>query len=95
MKIIGFEVNSVRIQADKPLVEGVKGSDATRGFVTLELHTDEGITGVGVSFIPGNVSNPLYPALKLSVENLAELLINEDPLQIENLIAKLMSASTG
>jgi len=54
MKISGFEVNSVRIQADNPLVAGVKGSDATRGFVTLELYTDEGVTGIGVSFIPGN-----------------------------------------
>ena len=95
MKISGFEVNSVRIQADNPLVAGVKGSDATRGFVTLELYTDEGVTGIGVSFIPGNVSNPLYPSLKLAVENLAELLVGEDPLQIENLYAKLMLASTG
>ena len=95
MRISGFEVNSVRIQSDKPLVEGVKGSDSTRGFVTLELHTDEGITGIGVSFIPGNVNNPLYPALKLSVENLSELLIGEDPSQIENLYAKMITASTG
>jgi L-alanine-DL-glutamate epimerase-like enolase superfamily enzyme len=95
MKITGYNVNSVKIPADKPLVEGVKSSDTKRGFVTLELYTDQGISGVGVSFIPGNVNNPLFPSLRIAVENLSQLLIDEDPMMIENICSKLTSAATG
>ena len=50
----------LRTPADNPLVVGVPADGATRDFVTLELDTDEGIQGVGLTFFGG----PLPPALK-------------------------------
>ena len=46
MKITGATTRVLQTPADNPLVVGIDQPGA-REFVTLELHTDEGISGVG------------------------------------------------
>ena len=79
----------LRTPADNPLVVGVPADGATRDFVTLELHTDEGITGIGVTFFGG----PLTPALKEAVDALCQLVIGEDPMLVESIVGKLRRAA--
>lgn len=60
----------------------------TREFVTLELHTDEGINGIGLTFFGG----PLVHALRRAVDDLVELAVGEDPMNPEAVWGKLMDA---
>jgi L-alanine-DL-glutamate epimerase-like enolase superfamily enzyme len=60
-----------------------------REFVILELGTDDGVTGVGLTFFGG----PLTGALHSAVDALAALAIGEDPLRIEAIVAKLRKAA--
>jgi L-alanine-DL-glutamate epimerase-like enolase superfamily enzyme len=76
--------------ADNPLVVGLP-VEGTREFVTLELGTDEGIEGIGLTFFGG----PLTVALKDAVEGLGALTIGENPLRVEAIVAKLRRAASG
>ena len=71
-----------------PLVVGVS-QPGTREFVTLEVDTDEGLQGIGVTFFGG----PLTPALRSAVDSLCELIIGDDPLPVEAVAAKLQKAA--
>src|SRR2546428_3725865 len=75
--------------ADSPLVVGLPASTDTREFVTLELGTDQGLTGLGLTFFGG----ALNPALKTAVEELARLTVGEDPTQVEAITGKLRRAA--
>ena len=81
----------LRTPADNPLVVGVPTGGATRDFVTLELDTDEGIQGIGVTFFGG----PLTSALKEAVDALCQLVIGEDPMLVESIAGKLRRAGSG
>jgi len=81
----------LRTPADNPLVVGVPADGATRDFVTLELDTDEGIQGIGLTFFGG----ALTPALKEAVDALCGLVIGEDPMQVEAIVDKLRRAAGG
>jgi L-talarate/galactarate dehydratase len=59
--------------------------------VSLELGTDQGLTGVGVTFFGG----ALTPALKAAVDALAGLLIGDDPSQTEAVAARARRAAGG
>ena len=76
--------------ADNPLVVGVP-QPGTREFVTLELDTDEGIQGIGITFFGG----PLTPALREAVDNMCELIIGDDPMAVEAVVDKLRLAASG
>ena len=89
MKITRASTRVLRMPADNPLVEGIPVGDATRDFVTLELDTDEGIQGIGFSFIPGMGGNPLIAALKLTVDAMGEMVIGEDPMPVEAIVGRL------
>ena len=54
---------------------GLPAPTDTREFVTLELGTDQGLVGIGLTFFGG----ALTPALKAAVDALARLLIGDDP----------------
>ncbi len=95
MKITQARTRVLRTPADYPLVEGIPVGDATRDFITLELDTDEGIQGIGFSFIPGAVGNPLTTALKITVDSLGELVIGEDPMPVEAIARRLRQAASG
>ncbi len=76
--------------ADNPLIVGVP-QPGTREFVTLELDTDEGIQGIGITFFGG----PLTPALREAVDNMCELIIGDDPMAVEAVVDKLRLAASG
>src|SRR5262249_3480906 len=75
MKVTHVTTRILRTPADNPLVVGLPAPTDTREFVTLELGTDQGLTGVGLTFFGG----ALTPALKAAVDALAGLLIRDDP----------------
>jgi L-talarate/galactarate dehydratase len=89
MKITHVTTRAVRTPADNPLVVGLPAPTDTREFVTLELGTDQGLVGVGLTFFGG----ALTPALKVAVDELARLTIGEDPTQVETITAKLRRAA--
>ena len=68
MQITGATTHILQTPADNPLVIGIP-QPGTREFVTLELHTDAGITGVGLTFFGG----PLVKSLRQAVDDLANL----------------------
>ena len=53
------------------------------------MDTDEGIQGIGYSFIPGMVGNPLFTALKVTVDTMLEMIVGEDPIPVESVVDKL------
>jgi L-alanine-DL-glutamate epimerase-like enolase superfamily enzyme len=91
MKVTHFNTRVLRTPADNPLVVGIPQGNATREFVTLELGTDEGIQGVGLTFFGG----PLTAALKEAVDALCRLVVGEDPMQVEAIVDKLRRAASG
>jgi len=91
MKITHVTTRILRTPADNPLVVGLPAPTDTREFVTLELGTDQGLTGIGLTFFGG----ALTPALKAAVDGLAGLLIGDDPTQTEAIAAKARRAAGG
>src|SRR5574341_600286 len=69
MKITHVTTRVLRTPADNPLVVGLPAPTDTREFVSLELGTDEGLVGLGLTFFGG----ALTPALKAAVDALARL----------------------
>jgi L-alanine-DL-glutamate epimerase-like enolase superfamily enzyme len=89
MKITGFSSHIIRTPADNPLVVGLPERDDTREFVTVEVQTDQGLTGVGLTFFGGALTG----ALKAAVDAFAELSVGEDPTRVEKLAAKAQAAA--
>jgi len=89
VKITGGVTRIVHAPADNPLVVGLPPTTATREFVTLELQTDEGLVGVGITFFGGALSG----ALKAAVQAFAELCIGEDPTHVEAIAARIQAAA--
>jgi L-talarate/galactarate dehydratase len=89
MKITHVTTRALRTPADNPLVVGLPAPTDTREFVTLELGTDQGAVGLGLTFFGG----ALTPALKTAVDELARLTIGEDPTQTEAITARLRRAA--
>ena len=93
MKITHVTTRILRTPADNPLVVGLPAPTDTREFVTLELGTDQGLTGVGLTFFGG----ALTAALRRAVDSLAPLLVGDDPTRVEAIAAKLrrLAGSSG
>ncbi len=89
MKITHVTTRVLRTPADNPLVVGLPAPTDTRDFVTLELGTDQGLVGLGLTFFGG----ALTPALKAAVDTLAGLVVGEDPTQVEAITAKCRRAA--
>src|SRR5215510_12264879 len=90
MKVTHVKTRIIRTPADSPLVVGIPVGNATREFVTLELGTDEGVEGIGLTFFGG----PLTGALKAAVDALGQLVIGDNPLHVEAITAKLRRAAS-
>ena len=89
MKVESFTTKAVRIAREH--------SPATRGgdvidFVTLVLRSDEGLTGIGYA---GFQSPLLTPALKATVDGLAEATVGSDPMDTEAVGARLRRIGGG
>jgi L-talarate/galactarate dehydratase len=91
MKVTHVKTRVIQTPADSPLVVGIPVGNATREFVTLELGTDAGIEGIGLTFFGG----PLTVALKEAVDALGALTIGANPLHVEAIVAKLRQAASG
>jgi L-talarate/galactarate dehydratase len=89
MKITHVTTRVLRTPADNPLVVGLPAPTDTREFVTLELGTDQGLIGLGLTFFGG----ALTPALKAAVDGLAGLIVGDDPTQVEAITAKCRRAA--
>jgi len=89
MKITHVTTRILSTPADNPLVVGLPAPTDTREFVTLELGTDQGLVGLGLTFFGA----ALTPALKAAVDTLARLVIGDDPTQVEAIAAKLRRAA--
>jgi L-alanine-DL-glutamate epimerase-like enolase superfamily enzyme len=89
MKITHVTTRILRTPADNPLVVGLPAPTDTREFVTLELGTDQGLVGIGLTFFGA----ALTPALKSAVDILAGLTIGDDPSNTEAIASKLRRAA--
>ena len=89
MKITHVTTRALRTPADNPLVVGLPAPTDTREFVALELGTDQGAVGLGLTFFGG----ALTPALKTAVDELARMTVGEDTTQVEAIAAKLRRAA--
>lgn len=85
MKISHVTTRIVSTPGDSPLVFDQPAATGTFDFVTLELGTDQGLVGVGVTFF----GEALLGALRVAVQDLATLLIGDDPTQPEQIAAKV------
>ncbi len=95
MKISGSRTRILHTPADDPLANSLPDTGRQRAFVTLEMTTDEGVDGVGLTFIPALTASPVASALRGTVDALAELTVGEDPMEIEGIVARLGEATSG
>ena len=89
MKIARFSTRIVRLPHEEPLAGGPVAPGATKDFVTLRVMTDDGIEGIGVTFF----GSALVATLKSAVEQLCALIVGDDPLRTEAVVAKLRAAA--
>ena len=89
MKITDVTTRVLSTPAESPLVFGRPETVARHDFVTLELGTDQGLVGVGVTYF----GSALTATLKVAVEQLAGLLVGSDPTRVEAVVAKLRQAA--
>ena len=91
MKITHVTTRVLSTPADNPLVVGLPAPTDTREFVLLELGTDQGLVGIGLTFFGG----ALTTALRAAVDGLGRLAVGEDPRQTEAIVAKCRRAAGG
>jgi L-alanine-DL-glutamate epimerase-like enolase superfamily enzyme len=90
VKVAKVRTRILQTPADNPLVVGLD-QPGTREFVTVEVETDDGVQGIGVTFFGG----ALTKALREAVDALGGLMIGEDPLRPEAVQAKFRRAMGG
>jgi L-alanine-DL-glutamate epimerase-like enolase superfamily enzyme len=89
MKIRSAEVRHVRLPFEEPIVNAPPYPGMMRDFITLQLRTEDGIEGIGVTAFSGK----LLTTLKTAVAELGNLIVGDDPLRTEAVAAKLRAAS--
>ena len=89
MKISGIRSQIVALPADEPLAGAAENPSGTRPIVTLELETDDGTVGIGVTYFGGALTGTLRSA----IEELGAQLVGEDPLRIGAAATKLRAAA--
>jgi L-alanine-DL-glutamate epimerase-like enolase superfamily enzyme len=90
MKITQVKTRIVAVPSENHLVVGVP-QPGTREFVTVEMMTDAGLDGVGITFFGA----ALTKALKEAVDALGALVVGEDPMRVEKVVAKMRAAGSG
>jgi len=89
MKIQQVKTNLIRLPLEEPLVGAPVFPGMLREFITVQVLTDDGIEGIGITTFGGKIVH----ALKAAVDEFAELIKGEDPLRTELVISKLRAAS--
>src|SRR4051812_46716607 len=90
MKITALQTHLVKLPS-APTLAGIPDKADQYTFVTLQLRTDEGVEGIGISFFGG----ALAATLKSAVDQLGALAVGEDPLRPEAVVEKLRAAAKG
>src|SRR6516165_6720227 len=91
MKISRIRSQILVMPQQDPLANTPEDANAARPIVIVRLDTDDGTEGIGVTFYGGAIT----ASLKRAVDDLGALVIGEDPLRIEAIIAKLRAAAGG
>jgi L-alanine-DL-glutamate epimerase-like enolase superfamily enzyme len=92
MKITKVSSRIVAVPDDDTLAPEATRQPKVRPVVTLRVATDQGIDGLGIAFTLGGLNAAVLAVL----EELAGLLVGEDPTRIEAILQKLRkAASTG
>ena len=89
MKIQQVKINFVRLPLEEPLVGAPPMPGMLREFFTVQVLTDDGIEGIGITTFGGK----LVRTLKTALDEFGELIKGEDPLRTEQVVAKLRVAS--
>ena len=90
MKITALQTHLVKMPST-PTLAGIPDKADQYTYITLQLRTDEGIEGIGVTFFGGG----LAATLKSAVDQLGALTLGEDPLRPEAIVEKLRGAAKG
>jgi L-talarate/galactarate dehydratase len=91
MKISHIQSQIVVLPEADPLAGSPENPNAVRPIVILRIGTDDGNEGLAVTFYGGAATR----SLKAAVDDLGALTIGEDPLRLEAIIAKLLTAAGG
>ncbi len=89
MKIQQVNINLVRLPLEEPLVGAPPMPGMLREFLTVQILTDDGIEGIGVTTFGGKIVR----TLKTALEEFGGLIAGDDPLRTEQVTAKLRAAS--
>ena len=89
MKIQQVKTNLVRLPLEEPLVGAPVFPGMLREFITVQVLTDDGIEGIGITTFGGKIVR----TLKTALDEFSELIKGEDPLRNEQVTAKLRAAS--
>ena len=89
MKITGYRSWIANLPIEQPFTGIGEDPNAKRAFIALELQTDGGVIGIGVT----SFGAKLTKALKSAVDEFAELIIGDDPMLIEAIRGKLHAAA--
>jgi L-alanine-DL-glutamate epimerase-like enolase superfamily enzyme len=91
MKIASIQTALVKLPTVEPLAGGPRPhvGGGTRDFFVVQVRTDEGVEGLGVTFLFGGL---LSNALKSALDELCGLVIGEDPLANARIQQKLLKA---
>jgi L-talarate/galactarate dehydratase len=88
MKIAGYEATTLLVPEDDPLANMPEEAGRKRPTIIVRLRTDDGIEGIGVTLYGGRLTRSLHAA----VEDLAAATVGEDPMRIEQVVAKLRAS---
>jgi L-alanine-DL-glutamate epimerase-like enolase superfamily enzyme len=89
MKIQQVKINLVRLPLEEALTGAPPMPGMLREFLTVQIMTDDGIEGIGITSFGGK----LVLALKVALEEFGELIKGDDPLLAEQVMGKLRAAS--
>lgn len=91
MKISRVSTWALALPADEPLADAPDNPGGVRPVVAVEIVTDEGLSGVGLTFLGA----ALTKTLRRAVQQLGELVIGDDALAIDAIEAKLRRLAGG
>jgi L-alanine-DL-glutamate epimerase-like enolase superfamily enzyme len=89
MKIQQVKINLVRLPLEEALTGAPPMPGMLREFLTVQILTDDGLEGIGITGFGGK----LVRALKAALDEFGELIKGDDPLLNEAVTAKLRAAS--
>src|ERR1700710_3110811 len=89
MKIQQTKINFVRMPIEETLVGAPPLVGMMREFFTVQIQTDQGIEGIGITAFGGKQIR----ALRAAIEEFAELIKGDDPLCTEAITDKMRAAS--